>query len=56
MGDKQDYATIVLAIILFLVITSPNWQDVLGFSGSGPVVMIAVVVLALLAWVIKGTE
>ena len=55
-GDATK-GLIVVALIIFLIVTSPGWKDVLGMTAefdSGAIV-IALAVLVMLGWVIQGS-
>ncbi len=49
---------IAAAVIIFLVVTSPGWKDVLGLEGSidSGAIILSLAVLVMLGWVIQGSK
>lgn len=49
---------IAVAVILFLVMTSPGWRDVLGIGAGfdAGAIIISLAVLVMLGWVIQGSK
>lgn len=57
-GDSAVKGLIAVAVIIFLVITSPGWKDVMGIQGSldSGAIIISLAVLVMLGWVIQGSK
>ena len=58
MAEKAMLGLAIAAVLVFLIVTSPGWQDVLGF-GTGVdtgVVAIGIMIVIVLAWVVGGTK
>lgn len=59
MGEENSNVVkglIAVAVIIFLVVTSPGWRDVMGIHGSmnAGAIIISLAVLVMLGWVIQG--